>query len=136
MHWIITIVENTICHKLYFHSHPLISLPSTMPYEVMITILIWKILAFIFHVSLQPVVQACNYNLQTNIKTINVMGAVWVLMAQRSKNVTTTYQCIFQTRTYLCVFYGGSGDRMRHGSSCHRTHIYSSFLQYGCDGAL
>jgi hypothetical protein len=38
--------------------------------------------------------------------------------------------------TYLCVSYGGSGDRMRHGSSYHKTHIYSSSLQYGCDGEL
>ena len=129
-------MDSTICHKLYFHNYSLLSLPSTLVNEVMITILIWKILAYIINISLQPVVRACNYNLQTNIKTINVMGAVWVLTARRSENVTITYQHIHQMRTYLCVFYGGSEDRTRRGSSCHRTHIYSSFLQYGCDDAL
>ena len=63
-------MESTTCHKLYFHSYSLLNLPSTLVYEVMITIIIWKILAYMINVALQPVVRACDYNLQTNINPL------------------------------------------------------------------
>lgn len=103
MHLIIPVMESIICHKLYFHSYSLLSLPSTLVYEVRITILIWKMLTYIINVFLQPVVWACNYNLQTNIKTINVMGAVWVLTARRSVNVTIILS-VYIKQGHTCVY--------------------------------